>query len=567
MVFADESAVIQYIKDNQNVTQYVKDARTYTKKWSALYNGTNFSSVLISQILNIEGQKKAKIRARYARDIRGFFARLSVPRQNVWAATGGSKDYDFGKVKLSDDAKAELLSFVTNTKDNKSIEAYLSSKWDRLYHTDPAGVLYIEYTTGDEGTEKMYPTYKSITTIRHYISNGQKTECILFEPVLVVNPVTKNKDKTWRVSDDVMEYSVIQDGDNYTIDPDDKKTFAHEFGWCPALIISDLTDSDGNRLSPYHDIEGEATDYARDLSVKTIYKFLHGFPKSFQMQMACGTCKGIRKADAKCKECGDTGFRKGDNDVADIMIFPFPKDKDSPQLNPQSVMGYFAPDLATWGKMDEELDRLFNEAYEGVWGVQDKTKVTKTATEIHYDMQPMINKLESYSNPAEWLEHTITEMYANHLNINKDKTIPVSSIKYGHRYILEGLDTIQKKYLDAKTAGAPVTILDAILEELILIKYKTDPVYYDLMMRKISVEPHIHLGFAEVNDLYGSTEVLKKDFFSNWWKTKEESGDALTVDIEILRNTFNTDFEVYLPTVTIEDTKQIIPIAVPPPEN
>lgn len=560
MIFADDNAIFTYIKANQKVSKQINAARVYTRKWSALYDGDDFANVLISQILGIEGQKKAVIRTKYARDIRDFFARISVPRQNVWSATGGSKDYDYGQYKLTDDAKAELLSFVTDTRDNKSITEYLATVWDKLVHTDPSGVLYVEAQADDEGTTDMYPTYKSIINIRHYIANGQMTECILFEPVLTKN--TSNKTvKTWRVADDINEYSVIQDGDTFTINPDDTKTFAHEFGWCPALIMSGITDKFGNRLSPYYEIEGVAEEYARDLSVKTIYKFLHGFPKSYQMRMACGTCKGIKKSGEKCKECDDTGFRKGDTDVADVMIFPFPEDKDAPQLDPKSVMGYFAPSIETWDKMDGNLDRNFDEAYESIWGIKPMVKVVKTATETVLDLQPMINKLVEYSKTAQWLEHTLTEMYANRLNLNKDKDIPVSSIIYGTMYILEGLDTILKKYYDAKTANAPIGILDALYDQILILKYK-DPVYYDLMVKKSLLEPHKHLGIVETGDMYSATEALKKEFFSPWWKKVETTGDAVKKEVEDLAKDFDSAFAIYLPTVTINTP---VAVALPIP--
>jgi hypothetical protein len=566
MVFKDEQAIFDYIRANQKASKYIIDARKYSRKWMALYDGDDFVNVLISQILGIEGQKKAKIRAKCARDIRDFFARLSIPRQNVWAATGGNKDYDYGPNKLPETAKKELLSFVTNTKDNKSVEQYLSTTWDKLYHTDPAGVLYVEVKSDDEGTTDMYPTYKSINCIRHYISCGQKTECILFEPVPYKDPVTKKNLKIWIVADDEWEYRVIQDGDNYTVDKtDDTTTFKHEFGWCPALIISDLTDKKGNRISPYHEIEGVATEYATDLSVFTIYKRLHGFPKSAQMKMACGTCKGVRKADEVCKECGNTGWRKGLEDVADVAVVPFPKDKDSPQIDIKNLFGYFGPDLPTWKQMREELGILFDEAYEAIWGVQPRLKIEKTATEMQLDLQPMINKLLKYSNPAEWLEHTLTEMYANRLNISKDKDVQISFIKYGHLYILVGLDTIQENYLKAKAANANITILDGLFYELLLLKYKADPVYYDMMLKKSILEPHLHLGIIEVQDIFGKEEAAKKEFFSKWWKTVEVSGDAITKEIDDLTEEFNTEFESYYETISQpEPPPTPIPIPVPP---
>jgi hypothetical protein len=74
-----------------------------------------------------------------------------------------------------------------------------------------------------------------------------------------------------------------------------------------------------------------------------------------------------------------------------------------------------------------------------MWGTQSLKQVQKTATEIHYDMQPQINKLNKYADVAEWMEWTITEWCANAIDTTKKKDEQVSLIVYGRRYILEAL--------------------------------------------------------------------------------------------------------------------------------
>ena len=553
MIFENDEAVIAYVELNsKHVPDWVKKARDYSKELCALVEGENFADELINKIEFIESEDKTKARKKYSRDIRDMFSRLSSPIQNVFSSIGAVKDYQNGEYTLSESNTKTLLSMVSNVRDNKSIEKYIETKWMPLYHTDPSGVLYIQYVT--QPKLKVYPTYQSIHTIRTYTPCGQLVENILFEPIdkKDINSITK----VWVVVDDKKQYTVNQSGETFTIDNDPTKTFEHPFGRVPVIINSDLTDKYGNRKSPFDIVLPAAKEYARDLSIKTIYKFLQGFPKHWRREMICASCHGTRKnGDDVCAQCSPKG-NTGKADITDIAILPFNPDIPN-TIKGDDVMGFNSPDLETWKQFTSELELLENMIYESMWGVVSKNKVNpveKTATQIYYDSQPQIQQLNKYADTAEWIEWTITEWAANAIDPAKPKDEQISLIVYGRRYILEGIDTIQLKYESAKKAGENSVVLDSIFDELLTVKFKNDAEWMKTELKKARCEPYLHYSVEQIYTFFGAEEVSRKMYFQDWWKNLTSSD--MQKDSKQLQAKFNEDFLFYLPTIKIQKPVQ-----------
>lgn len=563
MIFASPEDALAYVKANsKTIPAWVTKARAYSKELCALVDGEGFLEELINKIEGIESEAKAAARKKYSKSIKSFFARLSSPIQNVFSATGGVKDYANGKAKLSEVNLQNLISIISNIRDNKSIENYIETKWLPLYHTDPAGVLWMQYKTDAGELTEVYPTYQSIVMIRNYSPDGQLVENILFEPKDIAEDT-----KQWILVDDKMQYCILQKSDIFTIDEDPLKTFEHPFGSVPVIIISNLTDKNDNRLSPFDIIIDDAKEYARDLSMKTITKALHGTIMHWRREAICAICHGTRKnGDEKCTSCQPTG-KTGKSDVTDKIILPFNPDSEK-QLSGNDIAGWVAPDTNTWKAYSEELEGSENLIYESLWGTVNKAKLqgaAKTATEIHYDTQPQIKKLNKYADVAEWIEWTITEWVANIVDMAKAKDQQISLIVYGRRYILEGIDQIQEKYEKAKEAGDNSVILDGIFDELLTVKFKNDPQCMMIELKKAKCEPYIHNSTDQINTYFGAKEVARKMYFQQWWKNL--SDQELQGDVKTLQAKFNSDFSVYLPTVEIMTPAPAAAPAGPAPTN
>lgn len=538
----DDNQALNILKASQQVPDFIKTGREESAELFALTQGDNFIELLITRVEHVESKEKQKARKKYSRDITHFYERLLRPVDNVYTATGGSKDYSAIDNK---DKQAKLLKKVSRTRDGKSLQEWLKSTWMPLYHADPNGVVFMEYKGGDNA--ECWPTYKNIEHIRNYQPKGQLVDWILFEPKKIkTGKVTK---QLWRLVDDLTDRTYIEDGGNFTIV--EELTFEHPFGQAPAIINSDIEKLKANyRLSPIDKIVEVSKEYARDQSIKTIYKKYHGFPIMWKYENQCKQCFGAKKREVDgqektCPDCEGHGYYKN-KDVTDVMALKIPEG-DETKLAPD-IAGYIQPSLETWGQYNTELDSLYATAYATHWGTLagSEQSISKTATEIILSSQPIMERLSGYSDVAEFKEAQLTNWFYNFQNPDReDKDVLIANIHYGRRFIIDPPDIILEKYEKAKEAGDNNVILDRLLNEYFTAKYQSDPEHLRIILLKANVEPYIHLTLEQVGLTFGSEEAQKKVLFEDWWKTLTKKDKDKTA--EQLKIEFDTWFKAQLP--------------------
>lgn len=511
MVFENDEQVYQFIKDNHKPHNWVTDARKNHKVLKALVVGKNFNEVLIEKIEKIESTARQEARKRYSKDIRDMFDRVMQPRISVFSASGGSVN---NKIK-SEQTKEKLIQTLDSFKGQKSIHKYLAENFFRLADTDPNGVMFVEY----HKDEKIYPTYKSINDIVVYKSNGQLIEVILFEPKLHKKIPGALE---FRVVDDKKDYTVLKIGETYTII--EEKTFEHPFGKVPGIILSDLQEmGEETRISALFPIEELSKDYARDKSIKTIYKFQHGFPRHWRYVKECRKCKGVGK-DGKetCSDCSGTGEIRR-NDVTDVTTVAMPREDD--QIVTPNIEGFVSPDLDTWKQFNEELRDAEDLIESTMWGTKRLQKAdNETATGRFIDVQPVMNKLGKFTDNVEWVHNKLIEWVQNWI-----AGAPVKSeyhISYGRRFIIEGPDVILERYTESKNKGDNTTILDKLLDEYLLSKYQNNPALLNEQQKKREVEPYVHQDIKTVSEIFGSAEAYKKILFVEFWEVADKNKTA-----------------------------------------
>lgn len=533
MIIQDINELFNYIRDNQQVKKHISDARAYHKRLLALVDGEGFKDLLISRIEHIEGSDKAIARKKYARSITDFFERLLRLTDNVYSSTGGNRHYD----NLSDSDKETLTKHLSNIRGGQSLDSWLEQTWLKTYHQDPNGIIFLEYDA-KKGI-KPFPTYKSINTIRNYIPNGQGLELLLFEPVKL-----EDGKKQWYVVDDVKFYTVVQDGESlYLVDE-----FEHEFGTVPAIINSNIEHIGyEKKLSPIDKVVELSEEYARDLSVKTIYKFQQGFPKHWRYASVCPSCHGTGKDGEgnTCGDCSGTGeILRGDVTNEDRLTIP---EADESVIAPGS--GYVNPSLEYLADARIELKELEDTATFTHWGAVIDTESVATATEVVINTQPITMRLNKYADVAENVERWLTEMIANNMFLSKAKDLKVSSISYGRNFIIESSEALLSRYQTAKENGDNSTVLDRVYHEYLLSKYKSDELGLSQAIVKSKVEPYLHFTAEQVQTLMNQEEAQRKILFDDWWKGLNDYRKTT----EQLKAEFNAWFELNKPQAENEE--------------
>ena len=551
MIFTDTEA-INKIKElsNDGVPNWVTVARDNSKIYKALIDGEGFSDVLINKIEHIESSSRAEVRKKYSKDIRDLFERVMKPRENVFQANGGSEKLIMANQNIRDIFEKTQANF----KSNKSVFKYLSEVYFNLSDVDPNGLMFLEYKS-NASNKTVYPTYKSIDDIYDYEANGQKTEYVAFAPKdKLVGTVTV---KLWRFVDDKHDRMISQIGESFII----ASQFEHPFGEVPALVLSEKEKIGTNiRLSAIEKITELAKDFARDKSILTIYKFQKGYPIHWRFVTQCRTCAGMgRKDNNTCDACQGHGYIKN-TDVSDIVTIPIP-DIDQPNIAP-NIAGFVSPDLETWKQLKDDIKDFEMIMKDTIWGThlystQSKSmKETETATGRYIDVQPIINILNIYADTVEYMDNTICNWILNFVDPVKNKSDIIYSKSYGRRYIIENPDIILLRYQEAKRTSDCSTILDKLLEEFIMSKYKNDQTMQSIMLKKKRIEPYVHLTHEQVNLAFGPDEAIKKELFNKFWTSCDQymGSEKLTVLFEEYLVANKVTF-TSLPTVAAMNTK------------
>ena len=178
----------------------------------------------------------------------------------------------------------------------------------------------------------------------------------------------------------------------------------------PAIILSDVQKlGTETRLTPLFPIEELSKDYARDKSILTVYKFLQGFPIHWRYTQQCRPCVGTGKTGTKtCGVCNGKGIL-GRNDVTDVLNLPMPREGDT-KIAPD-LAGFVSPDLKTWEQYNSD-QVMFEEKMENtLWGTHrvrnNNNNNSETATGRYIDVQPVMNKLNDFSDNVEWVHNEL----------------------------------------------------------------------------------------------------------------------------------------------------------------
>lgn len=526
MTFKDNNEAISIIKRNQTITKEWYQMREYSKELKSLVNGTEFLEELICKIEGIESNNKAKARIKYSKTIKSMFARLFQPIDNIYYATGGLKDYDIKK-----SVKDKFLSKIANIRDNKPLSEWVQNNAIQLFNTDPNGLIFLEYKEED-----VYPTYKSINSIRHYKSKGQILEYLLFEPKI------HDLKTYWRIVDDVTDRTFTQKGNEFVLV--EEKTFAHPFGQVPALICSNINiPGQKNKLAAIDTILDDAKEYARDQSFLTLYKIYKGNPIFWKYVQYCGDCNGTgTKEDVKCGSCNGHGKYVSKSDVTDAVELPIPDDNESPVIAP-NIAGFISPDLDVWNKYEETLNLSEENIYKSHWGTMygmqsDASRRQKTATEIMADKQPLENQLNKYADFCEYIEWKISEWMLNFYDVTKDKNESQITINLGRRYIIESYDILLERYEKSVKAEENNTVLDKLFIEYLGAKYRNNPIDLQANLTKATVEPYLHLSLQNTISIFGNEEAQRKVLFQKFWQTVINFSDT-----EKIKKDFDAWFE------------------------
>lgn len=498
-----------------------------------------------------EKKEARKIRSKYAKSNKDLFSRLGRPIDKIFTAKGGSVYYNLG-----DEQQKKAVQLSQNIGSNLSIRKWIELFWKPHMLDDPFGVIFMEILpekqvvlAQKEGRSFVYPTYKPITSIYDYQTNGDKLEWIVFTltPEEKAEVGIKADDQAFRVVDDAFDMYVIKEKTGAdridTVRILDRYTLINYFGQVPGVLNSDLPDAayEDYVVSFYDDILELAEQFLLKGSVKVTHDFLHGFPKYSEFASSCSTCKGTGVYDgAKCSSCGGSG-KSWITDVSKTKLLTMPTSKEDAVILPAQIGAYISPDKTFYEIATDDLQLLEDLMNFTLWGTQSQIKtsgmslqqeVRDTATKVMADIKPEADRLFVISEMAEKRHKFILDLS---IRVQISFSYPGSSVNYGRRYILESPDVLLSRYSLQRTQGAPINVLDVLLNEFYDALYQTDPVALAVAKKLMYVEPLVHSEASELIDMMIADEDYKAKLFYSEWLSQVEEATLIIEDIATLR--------------------------------
>ena len=518
-------SITSVIKTNPNA-KYVKAVQEYSSKMTMHVTGLNLAHYL-AKIDYFEKSELLELRQKYSPSNEDFFGRLHRPIDKIWNASGGSANYYVGEGN-----KKKLHKILTDVKGGYGLRKWIETFWLLPSHYDPMGMVFME--VGQD--ETTYPTYKSCHDVFDYPPpKGRMFDYIIFKCddriTAEKKDPAKQSDVYYRVIDDANDYLIKWDGSNATIVEDE--SFVNYFGEVPAITNGNVYDPiTKSFISPDDEIIGIADQHLRDRSVLAMFKLHHGFPIKWLFGSDCPTCNGTKKVSGKnCPSCAGSG-KKSKYDVSETIVVPFPKVGDP---MPAQYAGFYTPPIETWQQMDDTIEGEYKNAHYTLWGTNQledsDSSQPATATGRFIDVQPVNDKLNKYSDAAEFVETWITDK----IGAFYFKSYTGCEINYGRRFLIEPPDVIWKKYQDARTSGAPTSSLTFLYLQWLQAEFRSDSVELGKQIKLMKLDMFFHVSLQQAAAIITNPDDYIRKLYFEEWVNQLQPNDLIVKTLEVLR--------------------------------
>jgi len=540
----ENSRVIELIE--QGVSPKLTLAIKKAKKVNMHITGLKMKEFL-ETLDDYESSAQKVLREKLAKSNRSVFSFILRPTDKIFTAKGGTINYNLPQKTID-----FIRNNVNDVADGLNIKRYLKKTVKDQYIIDPNGVLFIDIDANGQLETHVINSDK----IHWYFNKGNVVKAIIFAP----------EKREGKQNEGKLFYRVIDQATDRIYVVDDKKTpyelvadrLDNFFKFTPALILGDQKNPNEDIYeSIIADILDDADELLRDISVKTVHKLAHAYPRYWSYEQACTRCEGegvihtIKdevNVTEPCNSCGGDGTKHRTN-PSDETVLRTPQEGD-PVIAP-NVAGYVSPDLETMRFYEESVEKCKNAMFQAMWGTTyEQGGKRETATGRFLDSQPVQDRLRDISDTFANYHKFMLDCYAKVLLRNPKYE---SSVTYGKRYILEGADDILTKLLEASRENVSDLVTRDMLNRYIEAEYQDDNI--ELIKRKklSHIEPFPSMKIADVCAIEGmpDKDKLRKIFYGDWLNELTEAELVLNTEEELRKK-----FEIYINTKQLKNVEK-----------
>lgn len=539
--------MIENIEDKyNNPDPRIKWAREYNDKLMLHVHGVGLDKAL-EKINNYENDAQKVARDKFAISNKFVTDRLLRPTDNVFSAKGGYVNYLFNSSQKT--LEKEFKSKLKDVYSGYSLSQYIHRIWFDKFIVDPNGLIFLEVEV--DGSN-IYPTYKSIYSIKNYKQDGIRVPWVVFEPDVVVFDEEKKKSKNikeeqfWAVDGDAYyRYAKNKDGIRLVGEP-----IPHNFGHVPAIVCSDIEDHvTGWKLSPIDRQIELLNKYMVDNSVLNIVEFFHNYPVPWEFEDDCPRCHGTGEVagietehgmDTNCPRCSGSGTAKRKDPTDTLRIKP-PTEGEGSMIPPG---GYITLPPESWKLKTNSVDRTWDMIMFSQWGAvmeygSQNGNQYATATGRWTDTQPVDNRLGRYTESTQLIHNSLAELYGK---FYYPKTFLSSNVIYGKTYLTATAEQLLKTYNESANLGQNAVVLDIVFDKYIETEFKDNEQLYEYNKKIAALDPFPHYKITELSGLGVPPMEIMKKLYVLEYKNNRAVGDVVSMTQEEL----NADFNKYI---------------------
>lgn len=496
--------IIQFIKNPQN-KEWIERACEIHEQHELHVKG-EMDCVLsrVQKIVGIENKDALELRKQLAKPFTmPVLANAMARFKRIFSAKGTVKDY---KVS-TEQGKQNLIKIL----EDEGLDEYISQKWATNVENDPNGLIFFEVS---KDGARCYPTIIESEALHDIgILNQTRIEYIIFKPVQ-----TEYGKKEYRIIDDSFDYLVIEDKDNYTIDPLRTIPIFEGWGRVPAFINSNRYDI--QEFENYNSYIFEAiTDldiYFENATVKAVSVLKSAFPREWSIAVACQVCNGagVVPTGEVCPSC--KGSKNGNKhlDAADVIVFnPEMHEKD-----PRPAAGIVPRPIDILEYQDKNLENIALRIHNAIWGGESnavKKSLDKTAYEISVNEQSVYAKLDMKSKGADIVETEMTNYFGL---FYLGAAYQGCNIVRSNQYNFQTKEEAFNNYQIAREKKVNSTILTQLYADYLSTAYERNPNEFRRDLKQLQIKPFFHntpdelITWTWLNDI----ELCKNIYFEEF---------------------------------------------------
>lgn len=400
-----------------------------------------------------------------------------------------------------------------------SMDAVMQTLWHDGMFEDPHAIIGVELAPQEELRNNepkpivtVYPTQK----IWDICIKGGEVEYVILNWTVVKFGEEK---EAKRVIDEEFDTVYIKDGEEWVVNTKENglpDTLPNPFGRVPFMQLSTVYKSMFSWVIKMSPISNALPDFKQYLSISDDHYLcvkIHQHPLFYSYPVTCPTCNGTKTVERKSmmvdgvEESNECGLCMGKgivpswkSDITQGISLPVVEAYEQNGFpTAPAPAGYVSNDNETLREQRVELsekEHSIEKGVLGVMGILNSEPNQETATKTELNLQPLIDTLSSYSANAEAVRKFLTDLIGK---IYYSANWKGCDIFYGRKYFVRSEDNIMKELKLAREAGATVSYLKELQDELTYIRFERNPEALTRAMVINEVEPFNGYTFEEIN--------------------------------------------------------------------